>query len=246
MTMRAFDVQVLVRDRLFISDHSCQTESSNLSQTKTIILPAAGFFFLRSPVVFRRHRSESMAVCRTLLTSMLFLHGGHEFHAESAEFDRFFVDKTSGLRVGIFPGASECERDRRATLALATNYFLSYGVQLSEVHPSDLSSIDALILPGGSPAKLLSEIAPHKSEVSALLKRGIIYGASAGAMVLGRGFHYGSKWHAALALADFEVLVHFTGVAVPTDRPRVFGLPESGGVVIGADAHVINSTRGVW
>ena len=121
----------------------------------------------------------------------------------------------------------------------------NYGVHLSEVHPSDLSSIDALILPGGSPVKLLAEIAPHKNEVSALLKRGAIYGASAGAMVLGRGFHYASRWHPALALADFEVLVHFTGAALPVDRPRVFGLPESGGVVIGADAEVLNKTRGV-
>jgi peptidase E len=188
----------------------------------------------------------NMAVCRTLLTSMLFLHGGHEFHAQSAEFDRMFVDKINGRRVGIFPGASECERDRIATLAFARQYFLSnYGVQLSEVHPSDLSSVDALILPGGSPVKLLAEIQPHKNQVQALLKRGVIYGASAGAMVLGRGFHYASHWHPALALADFEVLVHFTGTTLPVDRPRVFGLPESGGVVIGADAEVLNKTRGV-
>jgi len=186
-----------------------------------------------------------MAVCRTLMTSMLFLHGGHEFYAESAEFDRIFVDKINGLRVGIFPGASECERDRLATLAFARKYFSSYGVQLSEVHPSDLSSVDALILPGGSPVKLLTEIAPHKNELSGLLKRGIIYGASAGAMVLGRGFSYNSAWHSALALADFEVLVHFKGVTLPTDRPKIFGLPESGGVVIGMDAEVLNKTSGV-
>jgi peptidase E len=190
--------------------------------------------------------SWNMAVCRTLLTSMLFLHGGHEFHAQSAEFDRIFVDKVNGLRVGVFPGASECERDRIATLAFARQYFLSsYGLQLSEVHPSDLSSVDALILPGGSPVKLLAEVAPHRNEVAALLKRGIIYGASAGAMVLGRGFHYGSAWHPALALADFEVLVHFTAAAVPADRPRVFGLPESGGVVIGTNAEVLHTTRAV-
>ena len=93
--------------------------------------------------------------------------------------------------------------------------------------------------------KLLREIAPHKNELSGLLKRGIIYGASAGAMVLGRGFHYDSAWHSALALADFEVLVHFKGATLPTDRPRIFGLPESGGVVIGIDAEVLNKTSGV-
>ena len=118
-------------------------------------------------------------------------------------------------------------------------------MQLSEVLPCDLSSVDALILPGGSPVKLLREIAPHKHELSGLLKRGIIYGASAGAMVLGRGFSYNSAWHSALALADFEVLIHFKGVTLPTDRPRIFGLPESGGVVIGMDAEVLNKTSGV-
>jgi peptidase E len=186
-----------------------------------------------------------MAVCRALLTSMLFLHGGHEFYPESAEFDRIFLDKTKGLRVGIFPGASESERDRLATLAFARKYFSSYGLQLSEVHPSDLSSVDALILPGGSPVRLLAQTAPHKNELAALLERGVIYGASAGAMVLGRGFFYDSVWHPALQLADFEVLVHFKGSALPTHKPRIFGLPESGGVVINAHAEVLNKTRGV-
>lgn len=176
---------------------------------------------------------------------MLFLHGGHEFYPESAEFDRIFVDKVKGMRVGVFPGASESERDRLATLAFARKYFSSYGMPLSEVHPSDLSSVDALILPGGSPVKLLAEVAPYKNELLALLRRGIIYGASAGAMVMGRGFNYNSAWHDALALADFEVLVHFTGSALPTHKPRIFGLPESGGVVIGTDAQVLNKTRGV-
>ena len=186
-----------------------------------------------------------MAVCRALMTSLLFLHGGHEFYPESAEFDRLFLDQAKGLRVGIFPGASECERDRLATLAFARRYFSTYGLQLAEVHPRDLSSVDAIILPGGSPVKLLRETQPYKTELSAFLQRGIIYGASAGAMVLGRGFFYNSEWHAALALADFEVLVHFRGSALPGDRPRIFGLPESGGVVINAHAEVLNKTRGV-
>jgi len=44
---------------------------------------------------------------------------------------------------------------------------------------------DLLVLPGGSPARLLGAIAPHRAALAAALGRGVVVsGASAGAMVL--------------------------------------------------------------
>jgi peptidase E len=181
-----------------------------------------------------------------LLSQTLFLHGGNEFHTDSAEFDQFFVDATFGARVGIFPGASTSERDRIATVAFASGYFSLYGLELIEVSPEHFHTIDALILPGGSPNKLLDELLAHKVQLLDLLDRGVIYGASAGAMVLGRGFEVGGSWRQALELGPFQALVHFQGRAPERGRPGlIYGLPEAGGLVVARSGEILTQSSGV-
>lgn len=179
-----------------------------------------------------------------MLKQTLFLHGGNEFHADSAEFDQYFVDTIGGARVGIFPGASTSERDRIATVAFASGYFSLYGIELIEVRSSELRTIDALILPGGSPHKLLDELTPHLVELQELFERGVIYGASAGAMVLGRGFTLAGSWRDGLALGEFEALVHFSG-QLPERAGLLYGLPEGGGLAVAKSGEILAKSRGV-
>ncbi len=185
-----------------------------------------------------------------MLRATLFLHGGNEFHADSDdsfEFDDFFVKSIIGARVGIFPGASVSERDKVATVAFASGYFSLHGVELAEIaeiSTATLAQVDALILPGGSPVKLLSELAPHKAELEEFFQRGVIYGASAGAMVLGRGFTMGGSWHPGLALGEFEALVHFRG-ELPARPGLLYGLPEGQGLAVANTGEILAKSSGV-
>jgi len=185
-----------------------------------------------------------------LLRATLFLHGGNEFHADSDdsfEFDDFFVKSILGARVGIFPGASVSERDKVATVAFASGYFSLHGVELAEIAEiltATLAQVDALILPGGSPVKLLDALAPHKAELEEFFQRGVIYGASAGAMVLGRGFTMGGSWHPGLALGEFEALVHFQG-ELPARPGLLYGLPEGQGLAVANTGEILAKSSGV-
>lgn len=182
-----------------------------------------------------------------MLPSTLFLHGGNEFHADSAEFDDYFVKVVAGSRIGIFPGASTSERDRIATVSFASGYFSLYGIELLEVRPEQFTQIDTLILPGGSPHKLLDELTPHKKALEEIFERGHIYGASAGAMVLGRGFTFGGRWTPALALGEFQALVHFSGsLPEPTERTGpIYGIPEGSGLAVAKSGEILAKSSGV-
>lgn len=182
-----------------------------------------------------------------MLRSTLFLHGGNEFHADSAEFDQYFVNLIYGSRVGIFPGASVSKRDSVATVAFASGYFSLYGIELTEISdftPEAIAEIDALIFPGGSPEKLLRELNPHKDALVEFLERGVIYGASAGAMVLGRGFTMGGIWHPGLAFGEFEALVHFHG-ELPARPGLIYGLPEGAGLAVARSGEILAKSSGV-
>jgi len=182
-----------------------------------------------------------------LLSGTLFLHGGNEFHTDSAEFDQRFVNLISGARVGIFPGASVSERDRVATVAFASGYFSLYGIELVELNDlsaTELAQIDALLLPGGSPLHLLEKSLPHRDALNEFLDRGVIYGASAGAMVLGRGFTMAGAWHPGLAFGEFEALVHFAG-ELPARPGLLYGLPECGGLAVARTGEILAKSSGV-
>jgi peptidase E len=188
-----------------------------------------------------------------LLNQTLFLHGGNEFHADSAEsvqFDQFFINAIGQARVGIFPGASTSIRDQVATVAFASGYFSLYGIELSEVSPEEFPTVDALILPGGSPQKLFTELAPHRNQMLDLFERGVIYGASAGAMVLGAGFTLGGNWSQGLALGEFEALVHFGGQlpeGLTPSRPSraLYGIPEGAGLAVAKSGEILAKSSGV-
>ena len=182
-----------------------------------------------------------------MLSGTLFLHGGNEFHTDSAEFDQRFVNVISGARVGIFPGASVSERDRVATVAFASGNFSLYGIELVELNDlsaTELAQIDALILPGGSPLHLLEKSMPHRDALNEFLDRGVIYGASAGAMVLGRGFTLAGAWHPGLAFGEFEALVHFAG-ELPARPGLLYGLPECGGLAVARTGEILAKSSGV-
>ncbi len=182
-----------------------------------------------------------------MLHSTLFLHGGNEFHPDSAEFDQYFVNSISDSRVGIFPGASVSKQESVATVAFASGYFSLYGIELVEIMdlaPETITEIDTLILPGGSPEKLLRELTPHRDALSKFLERGAIYGASAGAMVLGRGFTMGGTWHPGLAFGEFEALVHFHG-ELPARPGLLYGLPEGAGLAVARSGEILAKSSGV-
>ena len=179
-----------------------------------------------------------------MIKQTLFLHGGNEFHPDSAEFDDYFVNAVKDMRIGIYPGASTSERDRIATVAFASGYFTLYGIELIEVNPSEFAAIDALILPGGSPDKLLDELSGHVDSLRELFERGVIYGASAGAMVLGRGYMLAGRWRAGLALGEFEALVHFHG-QFPERTGLLYGLPEGGGLAVAKSGEILAKSSGV-
>jgi len=179
-----------------------------------------------------------------LIKQTLFLHGGNEFHPDSAEFDNYFVNVVKDMRIGIYPGASTSERNRIATVAFASGYFTLYGIELIEVNPSEFRAIDALILPGGSPDKLLDELSAHVSELRELFERGVIYGASAGAMVLGRGYMLAGRWRTGLSFGEFEALVHFHG-QFPERAGLLYGLPEGGGLAVAKSGEILAKSSGV-
>ena len=113
---------------------------------------------------------------------------------------------------------------------------------------------DLLVLPGGSPSRLLAALAPHRDALDAALDRGAaVSGASAGAMVLCRWtvLPEGGRFQVVpgLGLVPVDlVLVHFSGGIDWLDAARralgpdllgpdavVLGLPEKSGAVVAPD-----------
>lgn len=123
------------------------------------------------------------------------IQGGDEFSPACREMDQALLATAGEGPVVIYPGASE-EAHRDAASRHAVEYYRSLGVQAT-VAPVDVSgAMEALapartiILPGGSPALLLSRLEADSGALadalrSVLLAGGAINGSSAGAMVLG-------------------------------------------------------------
>ena len=112
---------------------------------------------------------------------------------------------------------------------------------------------DLLVLPGGSPSRLLEALAPHREALDAALGRGVaVSGASAGSMVLCRWtvLPEGGRLQVVPGLGVVPVdlvLVHYAGGLDWLDAARralgellapdavVLGLPERSGAVVAAD-----------
>ncbi len=187
-------------------------------------------------------------------TGTLCLQGGAELQPGCEGMDAAMLAAAPGPLVIVAPYAGAPGREREVAGANAVRWYEGLGadrgrVAFDEVADADLlASADLLVLLGGSPARLLSALQPHRDLLARLLADGVaVSGASAGAMVMCRWTVLpGSKVRVVpgLGLAPVDlVLPHYSGSASWLDSARgvlpaaarVLGLPERSGVLF--DSH---------
>lgn len=193
------------------------------------------------------------------MTGVVCLHGGAEFQLASVPMDTEVLRLAGAGPVVVLAGAASTGRDYAGAAANGVRHFASLGADARAAPDSRVDRAGALaaiadakvlVLPGGSPSRLRDVLAGDVGEaVLALLARGgVVYGASAGAMLLcawtvlpdtrGRPVVAGLA-----AVARTAVLPHWSGgrddwlkginAVVPSDT-RILGLPEASGVIIEA------------
>lgn len=185
------------------------------------------------------------------------LQGGAEFRPGCEPMDSAILHRADGAarRVLVAPFAGARGREREGAAENARRWYLALGardvvVALDEADAfvDALADAELLVLPGGSPSRLLDSLGPHEHLLRSRLEQGMaISGASAGAMVLCRWTVLpGAAVTVAPALGLVPVdlaLPHYRGAGdwleaarptLPAD-PVVVGLPERSGVVIGSD-----------
>jgi putative intracellular protease/amidase len=189
------------------------------------------------------------------MSGLLCLQGGAELQPGCEEMDAALLAAAPGPVVVVAPYAAAPGREREIAAANASRWYEGLGardVQLAMDEESDadlLATADLLVLPGGSPARLLDALVPYEDLLRDLLARGsAISGASAGAMVLCRWTVLPAgrpRVVPALGLAPVDlVLPHYRGSTswlaaargVLSARARVLGLPERSGVLLQDDA----------
>jgi len=163
-------------------------------------------------------------------------------------------DATVPRRVLVAPFAGRPGRERQVAGANAERWYRGLGATDVEVVVAEadfgpaLARAELLVLPGGSPSRLLEALAPHEAAIRAANQRGTaISGASAGAMVLCRWTvlpDAGMRVAPGLGLVPVDlVLVHYRGsrswldaalAQLPAD-PVVLGLPERSGALVRPD-----------
>ncbi|MFZ0157880.1 MAG: Type 1 glutamine amidotransferase-like domain-containing protein [Kineosporiaceae bacterium] len=185
------------------------------------------------------------------------LQGGAEFQPGCESMDTAMLARP-GLtprRVVVAPFAGRPGRERQIAARNAERWYRSLGARdvvavLDDTQPfaDALTEEDLLVLPGGSPARLLEALTPHADGLRAALARGTaISGASAGAMVLCRWTVLPAvppRVVPALAMVAVDlVLPHYRGrsgwlraarTVLPADAV-VVGLPERSGIVVRPD-----------
>jgi cyanophycinase-like exopeptidase len=128
------------------------------------------------------------------------LQGGAEFQPGCESMDAAMLagsGSTAGsrpVRVLIAPFAGRPGRERSVAADNATRWYRSLGAEQISTAPDQddtfaesLRGADLLVLPGGSPSRLVEALAPHRDALRAANEFGLaISGASAGAMVLCR------------------------------------------------------------
>lgn len=183
------------------------------------------------------------------------LQGGAEFAPGCEAMDATMLARPDGAprRVVIAPFAGRPGREQAMASANARRWYLGLGagqVRTATPEPGDLADAladaELLVIPGGSPSRLLEALAPHADLLRAANAAGLaISGASAGAMVLCRWTvlpEGGSRVVPALGLVDVDLVVpHYrpgsrgwldaARAVLPAD-PVVLGLPERSGVVL--------------
>lgn len=178
------------------------------------------------------------------------LQGGSEFQPGCEEMDAAVLAAAPGPRVVVAPFAVRPGRDRDQVGAAASRWYCDLGcedlrVALDEEDDKAFADADVVVLPGGSPARLLSALQPHAPALRALAEGGTaLIGAGAGAMVL-------CRWTVlpegrpsvkpGLGLVDVDlVLPHYGGSDAwlrwaRADLPAgsvALGLPERSGVIV--------------
>ncbi len=185
------------------------------------------------------------------------LQGGGEFSAACLPMDAELVSLAAG-RVVVTALAGAPGQDYRTATANGVRHFLLAGATDVVGAPDVRDDLDRalevlrtarlLVLPGGSPARLLTALqhTPAGQVVADLLSAGgVVMGASAGAMVLGSATVLPDRRMSIVAglglLPDLLVVPHWDGgaadwlTAIEAGVPaqvRVLGLPEESGVVI--------------
>ncbi len=187
------------------------------------------------------------------------LQGGAELQPGCEGMDRLLLLGPDDVprRVLVAPFAGRQGREQETAGANARRWYRGLGAEVVDVASEDgfadelaraMADGGLLVLPGGSPSRLLDVLAPHRDALERAVAGGMpVSGASAGAMVMCRWTvlpDRGREVVAGLALAPVDlVLPHFGGdtgwLQSARDRlpaePDVLGLPERSGVVIRAD-----------
>jgi hypothetical protein len=198
------------------------------------------------------------------MTSAICLQGGAEFQSGCEQMDAAMLatawfaspDGAAGSpRVVIAPFAGRPGREREVAGRNAERWYRALGaddvtVVVDEGDPfaEALTGADLLVLPGGSPARLLDALLPHADRLRAAGDGSTaISGASAGAMVLCRWTvlpEGRTRIVPGLGIAGIDlVLPHYRGSTgwldgarrVLPDAAVVLGLPERSGVILRPD-----------
>lgn len=185
------------------------------------------------------------------MSGIVCLQGGAEFTPGCEEMDAEVLALAPGPRVVVAPYAAAEGREREVASGNAERWYRQLGatdvaVSLDEDGDEDLlAAADLLVLPGGSPARLLDALRPLRNLLANLLDRGAaVSAASAGAMVLCRwtalpGLRLDVTEGLDLVGVDL-VLPHYDGQSRWLDQIRaklpadatVLGLPERSGVLL--------------
>ena len=191
------------------------------------------------------------------MTGVVCLQGGAEFQPGCESMDTAMLLGPDGAarRVLVAPFAGRPGREQQIAAGNARRWYLSLGAQdvavaLEESDAFSEALVDAelLVLPGGSPARLLGALTPQVDLLRSASARGMaISGASAGAMVLCRWTVIpgaAQRVAAGLGVVPVDLVVpHYRGwggwleAALPVlpPDPLVLGLPERSGVVVRPD-----------
>ncbi len=193
------------------------------------------------------------------MTGTVCLQGGREFSAACRPMDAALVARAGGPVV-VSALAGSPGQDYRMASANGVRHFEALGARQVVAAPdvredpegamAALRSARLLVLPGGSPARLLDALqstAAGQAVADLLAADGVVMGASAGAMVLCSWTvlpDRGVQVVPGLGLVpDVVVVPHWSGersdwlsaidVAVPV-HATILGLPEESGVVVRA------------
>jgi len=214
-----------------------------------------------------RTAGASTAAHDGVMRAPVCLQGGAEFSAGCEGMDTAMLLAGDGRPrpVLVLPMAAGAGRERQLAAANARRWYLGLGARqvdavLDEGPPVGAALDRAteqgmlVVLPGGSPQRLLACLLPHAGALRAAVAAGVaVSGASAGAMVLCRWTVLpGSRIRAApaLGLVDVDlVLPHYNGGTgatawlgaardvLPADAV-VLGLPERSGAVVAPDGEL--------